>query len=115
MKWNRGLRAIGRDPVVLLAHVTGGHFAVRWFIQLFQLILPPIGVGLRVSHVQVGSLTTMRELTTGLMNFPAGLVADRLARYRTAILSSAVLALGVAYITFGLASGYLYALAAVGW
>ena len=108
------LRAIGRDRLVLLGYITGGHFAVHWFIQLFPMILPPLKVALRLSHVQVGSLTTMRELTTGLMNLPAGLMADRLARYRTAILSSAVLALGAAYITFGLAPGYLYALIAAG-
>ncbi len=107
-------RAIGRDRLVLLGYITGGHCAVHWFIQLFPMILPPLKVALRLSHVQVGSLTTMRELTTGLMNLPAGLMADRLARYRTAILSSAVLALGAAYITFGLAPGYLYALAAAG-
>ncbi len=100
--------------MVLLGYITGGHFAVHWFIQLFPMILPPLKVALRLGHVQVGGLTTMRELATGLMNLPAGLLADRLARYRTAILSSAVLALGVAYIIFGLAPGYLYALAAAG-
>lgn len=114
VKRNRGLRAIGRDRLTLLGYVTGGHFAVHWFIQLFPLILPPLKASLRLSHTQVGLLTTVRELTTGLTNLPAGLLADRLVRYRTAILSSAVLAFGLAYITFGLASGYLPALAAAG-
>ena len=100
--------------MALLGYITGGHFTVHWFIQLFPMILPSLKVALHLSHVQVGSLTTMREITTGLMNLPAGLMADRLARYRTAILSSAVLALGVAYITFGIAPGYWYAMAAAG-
>lgn len=99
---------------MLLGYITGGHFAVHWFIQLFPMILPPLKVALSLSHVQVGSLTTMRELTTGLMNLPAGFLGDRLARHRTAILSSALLALGVAYLIFGLAPGYLYAMAAAG-
>jgi MFS family permease len=114
MKRNSGLRAIGRDRLVLLGYVTGGHFAVHWFGQLFPLILEPLKVALRLSYVQVGALTTMRELTTGLVNLPAGLLGDRLARHRTAILSSALLAMGLAYFIFGVASGYLHALAAAG-
>ena len=94
--------------------MTGGHFAVHWFIQLFPLILEPLKAALRLGYVQVGTLMTMRELTTGLTNLPAGLLGDRLARHRTAILSSALLAMGLAYLIFGLAPGYLYALAAAG-
>ena len=114
MKPNSRLRAIGRDRLVLLGYITGGHFAVHWFGQLFPMILPPVKVALHLSHVQVGFLSTMRELTTGLANLPAGILGDRLARHRPAILSSALLAFGVAYLTFGLAPGYLYALAAAG-
>lgn len=114
MKRNSGLRAIGRDRLALLGYLTGGHFAVHWFGQLFPMILHPLEVALRLSYVQVGLLTTTRELTTGLTNLPAGLLGDRLARHRTAILTSALLAFGLAYLTFGLAPGYLYALAAAG-
>ena len=114
MKRNSGLRAIGRDRLALLGYLTGGHFAVHWFGQLFPMILHPLEVALRLSYVQVGFLTTTRELTTGLTNLPAGVLGDRLARHRTAILVSALLAFGVAYLTFGLAPGYFYALAAAG-
>ena len=100
--------------MALLGYLTGGHFAVHWFGQLFPMILHPLEVALRLSYVQVGFLTTTRELTTGLTNLPAGVLGDRLARHRTAILVSALLAFGVAYLTFGLAPGYLYALAAAG-
>ena len=78
MKRNSGLRAIGRDRLALLGYVTGGHFAVHWFGQLFPLILEPLKVALRLSYVQVGALTTMRELTTGLVNLPPrGCSGDR--------------------------------------
>lgn len=114
VKRDSGLRAVGRDRLALLGYISAGHFAVHWFIQLFPMILPPLKGALRLTHVQVGSLSTMRELATGLMNLPAGLLADRLARHRTAILSSALLAMGVAYLAFGFAPGYLQALAAAG-
>ncbi len=100
--------------MALLGYLTGGHFAVHWFGQLFPMILHPLEVALRLSYVQVGLLTTTRELTTGLTNLPAGVLGDRLARHRTAILVSALLAFGVAYLTFGLAPGYFYALVAAG-
>lgn len=99
---------------MLLGYVTGGHFAVHWFGQLFPLVLEPVKVALRLSYVQVGALTTMRELTTGLVNLPAGLLGDRLARHRAAILSSSLVAMGLACFIFGVASGYVYALAAAG-
>ena len=114
MKRDGVFRVMDRDRLVLLGYVTGGHFAVHWFIQLFPMILEPLKVTLRLSYVQIGFLTTMRELTTGLMNLPAGVMGDRLAHHRTTILSSALLALGVGYLIFGLATTYLYAVAAAG-
>jgi MFS family permease len=106
------LRQIGRERLRLLAYLTGGHFAVHWFMQIFPLILPAVKAALGLTDVQVGALSTARELATGAVNFPAGMLADRLARFRAVILACAILAMGVAYLVFGLVPGFALAFVA---
>lgn len=108
------LRQIGPERLKLLAYLAGGHFTVHWFMQIFPLILPAVKGSLGLSNVQVGALSTARELATGLVNFPAGVLADRLLRFRASILSGAILSMGVAYLAFGLAPGFVLALLASG-
>lgn len=107
-------RHVGSQRLRLLVVVTGGHFLVHWFMQLFPLILPSVKAALGLSDVQVGALSTARELATGAMNFPVGLMADGLARYRAFILVSAVVSMGLAFLLFGNASGFFLALLASG-
>lgn len=106
------LRQIGRERLRLLAYLTGGHFIVHWFMQIFPLILPALKGALGLTDVQVGALSTAREFATGAVNFPAGILADRLARFRAVILACAILAMGVAYLIFGLVPGFVMALVA---
>lgn len=106
------LRQIGSERLKLLAYLTGGHFAVHWFMQIFPLILPAVKGALGLSDVQVGALSTARELATGAVNFPAGLLADRLIPFRAVILAGAIIAMGVAYLTFGLVPGFMLVLLA---
>jgi len=96
----------------LLAYLAGGHFAVHWFMQLFPLILPAVKGALGLTNVQVGALSTARELATGAVNFPAGILADRLLRFRAVILAGALLSMGVAYLGFGILPGFGLALIA---
>lgn len=108
------IRQIGRERLRLLVYLTGGHFAIHWFMQIFPLILPAVKGALGLTHVQVGALSTARELATGAVNFPAGILADRLARFRPVILACAILSMGVAYMVFAWLPGFLLALLASG-
>jgi hypothetical protein len=42
--------------------VTGGHFAIHYFQQLFPVILPSVKGGLGLNDVQVGGLASARQL-----------------------------------------------------
>lgn len=106
------IRQIGAERLKLLAYLTSGHFTVHWFMQIFPLILPAVKGALSLTNVQVGALSTARELATGLVNVPAGILADRLLRFRAGILAAAIFSMGVAYLAFGLAPGFLLALLA---
>ena len=99
------LRGMGRERLVFLWLVTGGHAAIHWFQTMFAVVLPSVSQGLGLNEIQTGYLTAARQLTTGTMNLPAGILADSFARGRALILASALVFMGVGYFCFGVASG----------
>ena len=70
-------RGLGRQRLAFLGFVTGGHTAIHWFQQLFSVVLPSISQGLGLSEVQVGYLQSARQLTSGTLNLPAGILAEQ--------------------------------------
>jgi FSR family fosmidomycin resistance protein-like MFS transporter len=104
------LRGMGRERLVFLWLVTGGHTVIHWFQQMFAVVLPSVTQGLGLSEVQVGYLQSARQLTAGTMNLPVGLLADSFARWRAAILASALLFMGLGYFGLGTAGGLTGAL-----
>ena len=100
--WLASLQELGAGRLKLLAVVTGGHFGIHWFQQLFPVILPSLKAQLGLSDVQVGALSSARQLINGAMDLPCGILADSLARRRAPLLASALLAMGVGYSLMGL-------------
>ena len=100
--WLTSLQELGAGRLKLLAVVTGGHFGIHWFQQLFPVILPSLKAQLGLSDVQVGALSSVRQLINGAMDLPCGILADSLARRRAPLLASALLAMGAGYSLMGL-------------
>jgi FSR family fosmidomycin resistance protein-like MFS transporter len=98
---------MGRERLAFLWLVTGGHAAIHWFQTMFAVVLPSIAQGLGLSDIQTGYLQSARQLTSGTMNLPAGIVADSFARHRAAILASALFFMGLGYFCFATAPGLL--------
>jgi MFS family permease len=107
----RSLRGLGGPRLALLAYITGGHTVIHWYQQIFAVVLPSVIQGLGLTEVQAGYLQSARQLTGGTMNLPAGILADSFARWRPAILGSAVLFMGAGYLWLGASSGLGGALA----
>ena len=104
------LRGLGRERLVFLSLVTGGHTIIHWFQQMFAVVLPSVTQGLGLTEIQVGYLQSARQLTSGTMNLPVGLLADSFARWQALILASALLFMGVGYFCLGAAGGLAGAL-----
>jgi FSR family fosmidomycin resistance protein-like MFS transporter len=104
------LRGLGRDRLAFLGVITGGHTVIHWYQQIFAVVLPSVTQGLGLSEVQTGYLQSARQLTSGTMNLPVGLLADSFARLRAVILASALLFMGAGYFCLGAASGLASAL-----
>jgi FSR family fosmidomycin resistance protein-like MFS transporter len=105
------LRSLGRERLAFLGYVTSGHTAVHWYQQLFAVVLPSVKQGLGLSDVQVGYLQAARQLTSGTLNFPVGLLADAAAGRLAVLLASALAIMGLGYFWLGAASGLGGALA----
>lgn len=108
------LQELGAGRLKLLAVVTGGHFGIHWFQQLFPVILPSLKSQLGLSDVQVGALSSVRQLINGAMDLPCGILADSLARRRAPLLASALLAMGVGYSLMGIVPVFVLLLFASG-
>src|ERR671913_1996271 len=88
------VRALGKERIWLLSVITGGHFVSHWFQQLFPVVLPSIKAGLGLNDVQVGALTSARQLVQGTLDFPVGMFADAMVKYRAVFLAAALFSMG---------------------
>lgn len=112
--WSESLKELGAGRLKLLAVVTGGHFGIHWFQQIFPVVLPSLKGQLGLSDVQIGALSSARQLINGAMDLPCGILADSMARRRAPLLASALLAMGVGYSLMGLVPDFVLLLIASG-
>lgn len=107
----RGARGMNRERLFMLGALTLGHIIVHWYQQIFSLVIPSIKRDLGLTNVQVGALSTARQITNGL-NLPSGYIADSYRSWTNAILAAAILSFGLGYYLMGVASSYEWALGA---
>jgi FSR family fosmidomycin resistance protein-like MFS transporter len=108
------VRALGPERLKLLGVITGGHFVIHWFQQLFPVVLPSLKAGLGLNDVQVGALTSARQLVQGTLDFPVGMFADAMVRYRAIFLAAALFSMGGGYVLMGISSAFVLALCGAG-
>jgi len=104
------IRGIGAERLRLLGFLTGGHFFIHWFQQLFPVVLPSLKAGLGLNDIEVGALNSARQLAMGSLDLPMGMLADSLVRQRALILGSALAFMGTAYFLMGIAPLFFWAL-----
>ncbi|MFH1141147.1 MAG: MFS transporter, partial [Chloroflexota bacterium] len=95
-----------RQRLTLLAVSVAGHAFKHMFGSAFFVLLPEIKSGLGLSNIQVGTLSTIRNIAGGLTNLPAGFAADRYAQHRPVILGLSIALIGVFGLLLGLATNY---------
>ncbi len=60
------------DRRYVLSILSTGHGVSHWFDQSFPVLLPTITSALGLSTLQVGSIATVKEIGSGLVNVPGG-------------------------------------------
>lgn len=94
----------------LLGSLVFGHTIIHWYQQLFPVILPGIKDTLDLNDIELGTLSTIREGSSGLLIMPSGFLADSFYKYRPLLLAFAIGSSGLAYFMVGLAFSYFWIL-----
>ncbi|MCH8989292.1 MAG: MFS transporter [Chloroflexi bacterium] len=106
----KDLRLTARVMVTALAT---GHVAFHWIIQSFVVVLPEIQRTFGINAVGVGGILTMRELASGLVTLPGGVVVDMLRKWWGWLLAICVGASGLGSLLMGVSTVYPLLLAGV--
>ena len=90
----------------LLAALSLGHMAIHWYQQLWPVIIPSVKTSLGLSNIQLGTLSSLRQFTTGPMMLPSGILADFFRNRTATILAAAFAFLGVSHFLVAEASSF---------
>ena len=93
-----GIRGSGN---FIIAGLTSGHGVFHWFLQSFIVLLPEVEATFGLSKIGVGSISTVRELVSGLITLPGGIIADGLRKYWGLILALCMAGFGLGWLIVG--------------
>lgn len=99
----RDFRMTGRFMMTGLAT---GHAVFHWVMQSFVVVLPEIQAAFGLSAVGVGGILTSRELASGIIRLPGGVVADILRRHWGLLLAACLLVAGLGSLVIGVSPVY---------
>lgn len=72
----------------IISGLATGHTVFHWIIQSFVVLLPEIQSTFHLSGVGVGGILSIRELVSGLVSLPGGVIVDGLRRHWGWLLAS---------------------------
>ena len=99
----RGIRSRGG---FIISGLTGGHGVFHWFSQSFLVMLPEVQEAFKLSAVAVGAIATTRELVSGIVTLPGGIMADVLRRHWGLVLALCMAGFGLGWLLIGLSPVY---------
>ena len=87
-----------------------GHSVFHWIIQSFVVLLPEIQQNFGLSAVAIGGLLASREMSSGIIRLPAGIVSDMLRTHWGVVLSACLLIGGLGALAIGISAQYIFLL-----
>ena len=106
-----GLR--GTAPFIL-SGLSGGHGIFHWFTQSFIVMLPAVLATFGLTGIQVGAISSTREVVSGIIALPGGVVTDMLRRHWGLVMAFCMALFGVGWLVMGLAPIYPVLLVGMG-
>ena len=83
-----------------------GHTVFHWIVQSFVVALPEIQTAFQLNSVGVGGILSARELASGLVALPGGVVVDILRRYWGQLLATCLGVAAVGCLVIGISPVY---------
>ena len=90
----------------LISSLATGHAVFHWIIQSFVVVLPEIQSTFNLNAVGVGGVITIRELASGAVQLPGGVIVDLIRRYWGWLLAGCLTASGLGSLVMGISPVY---------
>jgi len=90
----------------ILTGLSGGHAVFHWFSQSFFVMLPEVVATFGLSGLQVGAVAATREMVSGIIALPGGVVTDMLRRHWGSVLTACMALFGLGWLIMGIAPSY---------
>ena len=91
---------------IILPGLATGHAVFHWIVQSFVVALPEIQQAFHLNSVGVGGILSARELASGLVALPGGVVVDLLRRYWGPLLASCLGTSALGCLVMGISPVY---------
>jgi len=91
---------------LILATVTSVHAISHFLSQGFLVALPAIREVLRIGPVEVGGIMAVREIVSGMVSLPAGVICDRLRRYWGTVLAACMIGFGLGWMIVAFSTSF---------
>ena len=91
---------------IIIPGLATGHAFFHWILQSFVVVLPEIQSTFGLNAVGVGGTLSIRELASGLVALPGGVVVDLLRRYWTWLLAGCLGAAALGSLLMGVSPVY---------
>ncbi len=91
---------------VMVTALAVGHVGFHWILQSFVVVVPEIQQTFGLNGVGVGGIQAVRELTSGLITLPGGVVVGMLRRWWSWLLAVCVGASGLGSLLMGISPVY---------
>ena len=99
----RDLRLTAR---VMVSALAVGHVGFHWILQSFVVVVPEIQHTFGLNGVGVGGIQAVKELTSGLITLPGGVVVGMLRKWWALLLAACVGASGLGSLLMGVSPVY---------
>ena len=100
------LVAFRRKGWFMISGLASGHALYHWFLQSFVVALPEIQAAFGLNSVGIGGVLTVRELASGIVTLPAGVVVDMFRRHWGALMAVCIGGLGLGGLLMGVSPVY---------
>ena len=96
--------------VFMIGSLAVGHSVFHWIIQSFVGLLPEIQQTFGLSAIAIGGLLASREMASGIIRLPGGIISDMLRTYWGILLSACLLVGGLGALAIGISPTYVFLL-----
>jgi MFS family permease len=102
----RGPSAEGRSGAFILSNLAIGHAITHWYNQSLLVILPFIRDSMSLTNIEFAALATIRQVSSGVANVPAGFAIDMAKRQWGVILTACMVVAAISFTLVAFSPNY---------